>query len=108
MPQRNKIYLSGYFGRDVFTFNSDDWGFKMNVPWGNATASLRWNHLFNSQLFMNTSLIFTDYEFELNGTQKLEDLPDSKSTMFSGIRDWNLKTDIAYFPEKHKLKFGAN
>ena len=57
---------------------------------------------------MNTSLIFTDYEFELNGTQKLENLPDSKTKMFSGIRDWNIKTDISYFPKNHKLKFGAN
>ena len=108
LSKKDRLFISGYFGRDVFTFNSEDWGFNVNIPWGNATASLRWNHLFNSQLFMNTSLIFTDYEFELNGTQKLENLPDSKTKMFSGIRDWNIKTDISYFPKNHKLKFGAN
>ena len=108
LSKKDRIFISGYFGRDVFTFNSEDWGFNVNIPWGNATASLRWNHLFNSQLFMNTSVIFTDYSFELNGTQKLENLPDSKTKMFSGIRDWNIKTDISYFPKNHKLKFGAN
>ena len=105
LSRKDRLFISGYFGRDVFTFNSEDWGFNVNIPWGNATASLRWNHLFNSQLFMNTSLIFTDYNFELNGTQKLENLPDSKTKMFSGIRDWNIKTDISYFPKNHKLKF---
>ena len=108
LSKKDRLFLSGYFGRDVFTFNSEDWGFNVNIPWGNATASLRWNHLFNSQLFMNTSLIFTDYNFEFNASQKLEDLPDIESNMFSGIRDWNIKTDMSYFPENHKLKFGAN
>ena len=108
ISKKDKIFLSGYFGRDVFTFNSNDWGFNVNIPWGNATASLRWNHLFNSQLFMNSSVIFTDYSFELNGTQKLENLPDSETKMFSGIRDWNFKTDFGYFPTNHKVKFGVN
>ena len=38
---KNQIFLSGYFGRDVFNFNSEDWGFSVNIPWGNSTASLR-------------------------------------------------------------------
>ncbi len=105
---KNQIFLSGYFGRDVFNFNSEDWGFSVNIPWGNSTASLRWKRILNSQLFMNNSLIFTDYKFSLNGRQELEDNPTSENTLFSGIRDWNLKSDFTYKPENHTIKFGTN
>ena len=109
LTNKDKIFLSGYFGRDVFNFNSENWGFKMNMPWGNATASLRWNHLFNSNLFMNTSIIFSDYKYELNMSQDLDSLPSSETSMFSGIRDWNIKNDFSYYPNpKHKIKFGSN
>ena len=104
----NQIFLSGYFGRDVFNFNSEDWGFSVNIPWGNSTASLRWKRILNSQLFMNNSLIFTDYKFSLNGRQELEDNPTSENTLFSGIRDWNLKTDFTYKPQDRTIKFGTN
>ena len=109
LSKKDKLFISGYFGRDVFNFNSEDWGFKMNMPWGNATASLRWNHLFSSKLFMNTSLIFSDYKYELNMTQDLDSLPTTETSLFSGIRDWNLKNDFSYYPNpKHKIKFGSN
>ena len=109
LSKKDKLFISGYFGRDVFNFNSDDWGFKMNMPWGNATASLRWNHLFSSKLFMNTSLIFSDYKYELNMTQDLDSLPTTETSLFSGIRDWNLKNDFSYYPNpKHKIKFASN
>ena len=62
LSKKDRLFLSGYFGRDVFSFNSRDWGFNLSMPWGNKTASLRWNHLFNNQLFMNTSIIFSDYK----------------------------------------------
>ena len=103
---KDKIYLSAYFGRDVFNFNSEDWGFKLNMPWGNATTSLRWYHLFNSRLFMNTSIIFSEYKYEFNVLQELDSLPTSETNMFSGIRDWNIKNDFSYYPNlKHKIKF---
>ncbi|MBJ04490.1 MAG: TonB-dependent receptor [Flavobacteriales bacterium] len=107
LSKKDRLYLSGYFGRDVFSFNSRDWGFNLSMPWGNKTASLRWNHLFNSQLFMNTSIIFTDYRFELNASYEGDGV-NYESEIFSGIRDWNIKSDISYFPEKHKIKIGAN
>ena len=109
LSDKDRLYISGYFGRDVFTFNSEEWGFNVNIPWGNATASLRWNHLFNNKLFLNTSLIFSDYNFELNAGQELEGVPAVKSTMFSGIRDYNVKTDLSYYPNlKHNIKSGIN
>ena len=68
------------------------------------TTSLRWNHLFSEKLFMNTSLIFTDYRFEFNIAQS-----DFELRIFSGINDWNSKTDFLYIPnQKHKIKFGTN
>jgi len=49
---KDRLYISGYFGRDVFDYASND-GLTIHMPWGNTTASVRWNHLFNSKLFMN-------------------------------------------------------
>ena len=45
---KDQIFISGYFGKDVFTFNSPDWGFNMKIPWGNSTGSIRWNHVFQT------------------------------------------------------------
>lgn len=104
ISDKDRIYLSGYFGRDVFNFSDQESGFGIEIPWGNATTSLRWNHLFNDKLFMNTSLIFTDYRFEFNIAQS-----DFELRIFSGINDWNSKTDFLYIPnQKHKIKFGSN
>ena len=51
ISDKDRLFLSGYFGRDVFTFNNDNLGLNFRVPWGNATASLRWNHLFLTDSF---------------------------------------------------------
>lgn len=104
LSDKDKLYLSGYFGRDVFNFKSADTGFKFKIPWGNATASLRWNHLFSDKLFVNTSLIFTDYKFAFNASQQ-----SFAFNIFSGVRDYNAKVDFTYFPIiTHNVKFGAN
>ncbi len=101
--EKDRLYLSGYFGRDKFDFNNAKRSFKTNVPWGNSTATLRWNHIFSKKLFSNTSLIFNDYEFDFNGTQN-----DFSINLSSGIKDLNAKTDFDFYaaPE-HKLKFGG-
>ena len=104
ISDKDRIYLSGYFGRDVFNFSDNESGFGIEIPWGNATTSLRWNHLFNDKLFMNTSAIFTDYRFEFNIAQT-----DFELKIFSGINDWNHKTDFLYIPNtNHEIKFGSN
>jgi hypothetical protein len=51
ISDKDRLFISGYFGRDVFKFSSAESGFKVKVPWGNATASARWNHLFNDSCF---------------------------------------------------------
>ena len=101
---KDRIYLSGYFGRDVFSIDRKKSGVKLSIPWGNATASLRWNHLFNDKFFMNTTLVFSDYDFEFRGEQQ-----DFEFKLFSGLRDYNAKIDLNYLGfVRHDIKFGAN
>ncbi len=100
---KDRLFLSGYFGRDVFTFKNSQRSFSANIPWGNATATLRWNHLFHRKLFSNTTLVFNDYNFAFNGTQN-----NLSFNVQSGIRDLTGKFDLDYYPgSQHKLKFGA-
>jgi len=97
LGKKDKLYLSGYFGKDVLSYNN-----QFGLFWGNVTATLRWNHLFNSRLFSNTSLIFSNYNYEFkvkNGTNDIK--------IFSQIRDWNLKQDYQYsINNKNNLRFG--
>lgn len=104
IDEKNRIYLSGYFGRDVLNFSNPERGFKFDMPWGNATATLRWNHTINNKLFMNTMLIFNDYDFSIKGG-----LDDFSFNLFSGIRDYGTKVSFNYYPApRHEIKFGMD
>jgi len=104
LSDKDRLYLSGYFGRDIFDLESTEDQFKNSISWGNATVTARWNHLFNQKLFANTSLIFSDYQFEMGATQDLYEMK-----LMSGITDYNAKLDFTYLPaSSHVLKFGAN
>ena len=104
ISDKDRIFLSGYFGRDVFTFRNKKRGFAFDIPWGNATASMRWNHLFNDRLFVNTSVIFSDYNFSFSAEQN-----DFEFKLSSGITDWNTKVDFSYLPNyRHTIKFGSH
>ena len=104
LSDKDRLYLSGYFGRDVFTFNNSDLDFVFKVPWGNATASMRWNHLFSDRLFVNTTAVFTDYDFAFEGGTN-----DFIFKLSSGVRDGNLKQDYTFYPNSfHNIKFGWN
>jgi hypothetical protein len=100
---KNKIFLSGYFGRDVFTYNDNESDFKVTIPWGNATTSLRWNHLLGPKMFVNTTAVFSDYKFSFGAEQD-----GFEFKLFSGIRDWNGKVDFSYLLDKHYIRFGTN
>ena len=96
---KNRVFLSGYFGRDKMGL-----GDAFGIDWGNKTGTLRWNHLFNQQLFSNTSLIFSEYDFSVDVRAGENDF-----SIVSGIRDWNLKQELQWFPSaEHKFRFGAN
>ena len=101
--EKDRLYLSGYFGRDVFDFNNAKRSFKTNIPWGNSTATLRWNHVFSRRLFSNTTLLYNDYKFKFSAKQE-----NFEIGLSSGIRDGSIKTDFDYYPfPNHKLKFGG-
>lgn len=96
---KNRIYLSGYFGRDRFGFD-DQFG----LNWGNATATLRWNHLFSDKLFSNTSLIYSDYDYEFSFG-----VDEDRLGLQSIINDLNLKQDFTYYiNSRNTMKFGVN
>lgn len=103
ISEKDHLYLSGYFGRDKFNFNNTARSFKTLIDWGNSTATFRWNHVFNKKLFANTTLVYNDYRFSLEGIQN-----DFRINLSSGIKDLTAKTDIDFYPTPdHKLKFGA-
>ena len=101
---KDRLYFSGYFGRDVFKFRQPVRDLFFDLPYGNKTGTLRWNHLFNDKLFFNLSAVYNDYQFEFDGGQE-----DFNFRVFSGVRDYNLKLDFEYYPNPtHNLKYGLN
>lgn len=97
LGENDRIYLSGYFGKDVLGIDN-----LFGINWGNATGTLRWNHIFGAKLFSNTSLIFSNYNYNVDINTAGIDLG-----IQSTIRDWNLKEEFQYFPDsKNKVIFG--
>ncbi|BDB56999.1 TonB-dependent receptor [Flavobacterium ammonificans] len=93
----NNIFLSGYFGRDVFSLANS-----FTNIYGNSTLNLRWNHLFSDKLFSNLSLIYSDYYYGL-------DLDFVGFKWDSGIKNYNIKYDLKnYISDKFKLNYGIN
>ena len=93
----NSLFLSGYFGRDVFSLNQS-----FTNTYGNSTLNLRWNHLYSDKLFSNLSIIYSDYYYGLN-------LDFVGFNWDSGIKNYNLKYDFKYYlSNKIKLNYGAN
>lgn len=100
--EKDRVFISGYFGRDKFGAG-DVFGF----DWGNTTATIRWNHLFNDRLFSNTTALFSDYNYdvEISGDEG----ENNGFNITSGIKDVSLKQDFKYFiSPTNSLKFGLN
>ena len=95
--ENNRLYLSGYFGRDVLGL-----GDTFATDWGNTTATLRWNSIINSKLFSNTSFIYSNYNYNVSLSSN-----DNTFGLDSQIEDWNLKQDFTWFAgNKHSVRFG--
>lgn len=95
--EKNNIYLSGYFGRDVFQLNDS-----FVNTYGNTVLNFRWNHLFSDKLFSNLSMIYSDYYYGLN-------LDIIGFNWDSGIKNYNIKYDFKhYLSDKLKLTYGIN
>ena len=99
LGSRDKLYLSGYFGRDNLS-SADIFG----INWGNATGTLRWNHQFGPRLFSNTSLIYSDYNYKMKISNN-----GSSFTVVSELRDLNFKEELQYYLNpRNNLRFGFN
>ncbi len=99
LSKKDRIYLSGYFGQDNLGL-----GTTFGIKWGNATGTLRWNHLVSDKLFSNTSLIFTDYSYDININNS-----GISANIHSEIRDWNLKEELELFANpNNSIKFGIS
>jgi hypothetical protein len=97
LNDNNNLYLSGYFGRDVFSINNS-----FVNTYGNSVLNLRWNHLFSDKLFSNASLIYSDYYYGLT-------LDFIGFNWDSGIKNYNFKYDFKhYLNDKTKLTYGVN
>jgi hypothetical protein len=102
LGEKDRLYFSGYFGRDVFGFEGDFFNFNFN--WGNKTGTARWNHVFSPKLFHNLTFTYSDYDYNI----------ETKVTGFSfkvgsDVRDANLKSDFYYsLSDQHILRFGGN
>ena len=99
---KDRFYLSGYFGRDVFKFKDPEGQFNLDFPWGNTTVSARLNHVFDEKLFMNASLIYNEYRFTAN-----TNFLNVNFKVSSSIQEISSKIDFDYSPIiGHFMKFG--
>ena len=93
----NRLFISGYFGNDVFKF-----GKQFDSHWGNTTGTIRWNHLFNKKLFSNFTAIYSNFDYSIS-------VPEGSLGFDweSSIKDMNIKADFSYFSNPNlKYKFG--
>ncbi len=97
LSEKDRLFISGYFGRDNFGFAD-----RFSFTWGNTTATMRWNHLFNDKVFSNTSFIYSNYNYKI-------DIAAAGFIINSKIQDINFKQDFDFFwNENNKLKFGGD
>lgn len=96
LSKKDRIYASAYFGRDVFGLES--FGF----DWGNTTATLRWNHIFSNKLFLNTSAIYSDFNYGFKA-----EFGNNIINFGAGIYDYNVKQDYTwYLNTQNTVRFG--
>jgi len=94
---KNTVFLSGYFGRDVL-------GTSFGFNWGNATTTLRWNHVFNNKLFMNMTSFYSNYDYQI----EFKDNSGSGFQWKSSILNYSFKPDFTYYANnKNTIRFGA-
>jgi hypothetical protein len=96
--EKDRIFVSGYFGRDVLGVP------QFGINWGNATGTARWNHIISSRLFSNTSFIVSNYQYGIDIIGQ-----DLTITIGSVLQDYNLKQEFQFYPNsRNKWTFGLN
>ncbi len=118
LSKKDKLFISGYFGKDkLYLKYSDEYDNgnggidksteNVDFHWGNATGTARWTHLISNKLFLNTSAIYSQYQFGI-GVESKFNAESFKLSYFSGIYDLTLKSTLDYIPNpKHTIKTGA-
>lgn len=115
ISDKDRVFLSLYKGLDKAYFSSGgsftgDIGIGGYLRWGNTLGAARWNHVFNSRLFCNTNVTYTEYKFGVG--QEIKDFKNDTRTAsdyFSGINDWATKINFDFMPNpNHYIKFGTN
>ena len=86
---KNTVFLSGYFGRDVF-------GTSFGFNWGNGTVSSRWNHVFSEKLFMNATAFYSNYDYLLDSDIENK-RPNDSFKWSSNIENLSIKPDFTYY-----------
>jgi len=100
----DQLTISGYFGRDSYNFSKQHINLTTDLSWGNVAASAKWNHIFRENLFMNTSLHYTKYNFDFSAEQSIYNF-----SMLTNIEDWIYQMNVTYLPNNDlKLKFGIH
>lgn len=95
----NRLFISGYFGRDNFGFGND-----AGFSWGNSTGTIRWNHLFSDRLFSNFTAYYSNYEYDISfGNDSV-----NRFDWGAGIENTSLKPEFTFFlnPD-NTIKFGG-
>jgi CarboxypepD_reg-like domain/TonB-dependent Receptor Plug Domain len=119
--ENHRLFLSAFNNADIFNVDyklidknkpTDYQRTKGGIDFGNTTSSLRWNWLINKKLFANTTVAYTQYQFNTLAGYELKadtSLQNANGKFFSGIKDWSTRMDFDYLPNpKHRIRFGVN
>ena len=102
ISDKDRLYVSAYLGQDELQFRQPNRDFDFDIPYGNRTATLRYNRQLSNKVFANASLIYNDYRFEVSGKQD-----NFSFRLFSGVEDYTAKVDVDYYPSpRHSIKAG--
>ncbi|MBC7552643.1 MAG: TonB-dependent receptor [Taibaiella sp.] len=109
LGEKDRVYFSGYLGLDKFKFQNAKGTFKADIPWGNKTATGRWNHQFSDKLFLNSTAVYSRYDFASNFQQTGVGTQSSGFGIkfASGIRDASLKSDLDYYTSNNHHIMGG-
>lgn len=95
ISKNDRLYLTGYWGKDLFGVGED-----FEFQWGNIAGSLRWKHIFNDQWASNVTTTLSDYSYELGGPEFF--------TWRSNLNDIKTNIDFTnYLNDKHTLEMGT-
>jgi hypothetical protein len=109
LGDRDRLYVSGYSGQDAFGMEEGNGrsSYHSGLEWGNATFTMRWNHIFSPKLFANASLIRSSYQFKSSFEEKYKEAVQYIESS-SDVLDLSFKYDLDYVPSpKHYLRAGA-